>query len=73
MGHGTHDPVLQVKYGEASAQLMLSEMKIPKAEEGDSASPPVGLKFKKYHLMQHTVDDEELRDLTNWLKKVIPP
>jgi len=70
MAHGTADAVLDYRFGEASAKALTTEWKLKKAEESGS---PVGVLFKTYEGLPHSVDNEELEDATSWLKRVIPP
>lgn len=70
MGHGTADQVLAYKYGKLSADYLTSGLKLKTASEEDAV--PTGLTFKTYNGLTHSVDAEELDDVTNWLQKVLP-
>ena len=68
IGHGTADPVVAFQYGKKSAEYLTSDCGIKKAtEEG-----LVGVTFKSYDSMGHQSTPQELRDVAEFLQKVIP-
>jgi predicted esterase len=58
MGHGDADPVVQYKWGQATAAQL--------KEWG------YDVEFKTYEGLPHSADPEELADLAGWLKERIP-
>ncbi|KAJ7689446.1 Phospholipase/carboxylesterase [Mycena rosella] len=69
-GHGTRDPLVSYKLGRACADFLLTEIGLPKAPYPGA---PEGLSFHTYQALTHSVRDDELDDLTSWLKKILPP
>lgn len=69
IGHGTADPVVAFQYGQKSAEHLTSDCGIKKATEESL----VGVTFKSYDSMGHQSAPQELRDVAEFLQKVIPP
>ena len=67
-GHGTEDPLIKYQIGQASADLLISQLGIPKASDSEL----VGLDFKSYQGVGHSTNQPELDDLRAWLKRVVP-
>lgn len=57
--HGQSDPVVPLHFGEISAN-MLKEMGVPAS-------------FHSYAGLQHSASEEELKDVAEFVKKVLPP
>lgn len=69
-GHGEDDPLVEFSSGVRSADFLKKELGIPPA---DAAAPEKGgLLFNSYEDVPHSTSNEELRDLKEWLKKVLP-
>jgi predicted esterase len=58
MGHGDIDPVVQFAYGSQSAAALKSK--------------GYNVDFHIYPGVVHTASDEEIADVANFLKKVLP-
>ena len=69
-GHGSADPIVPFQLAQASKEL-LTNAGIKPARES-SEGPPTGLEFHKYDGIPHSACQEEIEDLANWLKRVIP-
>jgi lysophospholipase I len=70
MAHGTADPLLRFQLGKQSSEMLIDEFGWKK--EDFSVDKPAGLIFKSYSGMQHSACPEEISDLKEWLRKVIP-
>ncbi|CCM03357.1 uncharacterized protein FIBRA_05486 [Fibroporia radiculosa] len=69
-GHGEDDPLVEFDMGVRSVEFLKKEFSIPTA---DPESPEKGgLMFNSYEDLPHSTSNEELRDLKEWLKKVLP-
>ena len=69
MAHGSADPLIDVSIGKGSSEKLIAEFGWKK--DSLSTDKPAGLVFETYP-MEHSACPEELHDLGNWLKKVIP-
>ena len=67
-GHGTHDPLVTFEMATTSTNFLTQKAGIKTATPED----PTGLEFHAYEGLVHSADPEELKDLSNWLKRVIP-
>jgi predicted esterase len=68
-GHGTDDSVVQFRFGQASYEMLQGKpFKFPLATDDEVK----GLTWKEYAGMDHGSSPQELRDLEQWLLKVIP-
>lgn len=72
-GHGTADPLVTYKIGSASVDFLKTALGVSAviAEASDAAALK-GILFKSYAGLQHGAAPEELNDLTEWLKKILP-
>jgi len=69
-GHGKEDPLIKFNFAERSVDFLKTGLGIKPA---DPASPEKGgLIFKGYDGLPHSTDPDELRDLKDWLKKILP-
>lgn len=66
-GHGTSDPLVVYKFGTDSVELLTKKIGFTQ-----SAGKATGLDFKSYEGMGHSSCQEELDDLSAWIKRVIP-
>ncbi|KAI5300368.1 hypothetical protein KEM56_002510 [Ascosphaera pollenicola] len=57
-GHGTLDPIIPIAIGERSSEIL--------KELG------MDVEFKKYRGLDHSVDPDEIEDLSSFLKRIIP-
>ncbi len=69
IGHGTEDPVVAFRHGQKSVEYLTSDCGIKKATDEDL----VGVTFKSYDFMGHHSAPRELKDVAEFLQKVIPP
>ena len=69
-GHGAADPLIPLQFGVRSAETLKSELQIPEA--APDAPQNGGLGFHTYEGVDHSASYEELRDLVQWLARVIP-
>ncbi|KAJ6626953.1 Phospholipase/carboxylesterase [Mycena sp. CBHHK59/15] len=67
-GHGTSDPMISYSLGQKSVNFLTSELGLPTAATGEVN----GVSFNTYEGMSHSIGPQELKDLGNWLKKVLP-
>jgi len=68
-GHGTVDPLVPYKLGRVCADYLMTEIGVPPAPY---AGAPEGLDFHTYDGLNHYYEDDELGDVTSWLKKILP-
>ncbi|KZP03945.1 Phospholipase/carboxylesterase [Athelia psychrophila] len=66
-GHGTSDPLVKFKLGTDSVEFLKSQLGFKQSD--NSAA---GLDFHSYAGMAHSSCQEELNDLSAWLKRVAP-
>jgi predicted esterase len=72
-GHGTADPLVTYKIGSSSVEFLKTALGISAVTaEGSDAAALKGVLFKSYAGLQHGAAPEELNDLTEWLKKILP-
>lgn len=69
MGHGTADPVVAFQHGQNSAEYLTLDCGFKKATE----EALVGVTFKSYDSLGHQSSPEELTDVAEFLRNVIPP
>jgi len=69
-GHGKDDPLIKFNLCVRSVDFLKQELGIPAAEAG--APEKGGLAFHSYEDLPHSTNNEELRDLKDWLKRVLP-
>ncbi|KAJ7858738.1 Phospholipase/carboxylesterase/thioesterase [Mycena leptocephala] len=69
-GHGTADRLVKYQLGRVCADYLLTEIGIPAAPHSGASE---GLGFYTYNGLGHDVRDDELSDITSWLKKILPP
>ncbi|KAH9948745.1 Phospholipase/carboxylesterase/thioesterase [Amylocystis lapponica] len=69
-GHGTEDPVISFQRGVRSVEFLKSTLHF--ADATADAPQNGGINFNAYDGLPHSTSDQELRDLTEWLKKVLP-
>ncbi|PCH40774.1 Phospholipase/carboxylesterase [Wolfiporia cocos MD-104 SS10] len=69
-GHGEDDPLIEIDFGVRSVDLLKNDLKVP---QGDHAAPERGgIIFNTYEDVPHSTSNQELRDLREWLKRVLP-
>ncbi|KAJ6573980.1 Phospholipase/carboxylesterase [Mycena vulgaris] len=69
-GHGIADPLAKYVFGQVSVKFMKEEMGFESAPASGEAK---GIEFRGYEGLGTGMNQEELRDLGVWLKKVLPP
>ncbi|EMD40368.1 hypothetical protein CERSUDRAFT_110964 [Gelatoporia subvermispora B] len=69
-GHGKEDPLIRYEYGVRSIEFLKSTLGIPTA--APDALEKGGLIFHSYEGLEHSTNMQELSDLKEWLKKVLP-
>ncbi|KAL4076287.1 Phospholipase/carboxylesterase/thioesterase [Scleroderma citrinum] len=69
-GHGTDDNVVRYKFADTFVKKLTSAFGIPMAK-GELGSP--GLSFRTYKALGHQLCAREERDLSEFLRRVIPP
>lgn len=67
-GHGEEDPLVRLDLAIRSKEFLETQLSIKDASETGA----VGLSFNTYANMGHSAEMQELDDLKNWLKKVVP-
>ena len=71
-GHGEDDPLIEYQtMGLSSIQFLKNELRIKPADP--QAPEKGGLTFFSYEDVPHSTSTEELRDLQEWLKRVMQP
>ncbi|GHJ83995.1 hypothetical protein NliqN6_0397 [Naganishia liquefaciens] len=72
-GHGKQDAVVNYKYGQQSCELLqsLKSVNLPNVPKGTPFAKP-GIRFESYDGMGHSLDEKEIRDLSEWLKHAVP-
>ncbi|GBE80112.1 Phospholipase/carboxylesterase [Sparassis latifolia] len=69
-GHGKADPLVKFRFAQHSVDFLHNDLAI------SSASPDVpekgGLTFHAYDDLPHMTNEEELRDLSAWLRRILP-
>lgn len=75
-GHGTADPLITFKIGSASVDYLQTCLGFSAAPRDSRDAPDAealkGVMFKGYSGLQHGVAPEELVDLREWFKKILP-
>ena len=72
-GHGIADPLVTYKIGSSSVDFLKTALGFSAVTaEGSDAAALKGVLFKSYAGLQHGAAPEELNDLTEWLKKILP-
>lgn len=61
---------MKYQLGRVCADYLLTEIGIPAAPHSGASE---GLGFYTYNGLGHNVRDDELSDITSWLKKILPP
>ncbi|KAJ7108647.1 lysophospholipase I [Mycena epipterygia] len=69
-GHGTADPLVKYQLGRACADFLMAEIGLPAAPYSGA---PEGIDFHTYNALGHSISKDEVRDLTSWLKRIVPP
>lgn len=75
MGHGDADPVVQYKWGQATASKyphLSLQMEISLTESATLKQWGWDVDFKTYKHLAHSADPEEIDDLKAYLQKAIP-
>ncbi|KAF9559172.1 Phospholipase/carboxylesterase [Agrocybe pediades] len=67
-GHGSNDPLVKPMLAQMSKDFLTKECGISMAQPGDTK----GLSFNMYSGVEHSTNNQELLDLSNFLKKVVP-
>ena len=70
-GIGTADELVSHSYSAACVQYLTSELGLSSTAEDDPWGT-VGVHFESYQDMPHTIGPQELQDVYDWLKEVIP-
>ncbi|KAJ9094361.1 hypothetical protein QFC19_007969 [Naganishia cerealis] len=72
-GHGKQDRVIEHRYGRQSCFLLrtLENVKLPSVPAGTPFAKP-GLRFETYEGMNHSLGDQEIRDISEWLGYALP-
>ncbi|KAI0004975.1 Phospholipase/carboxylesterase [Russula compacta] len=75
-GHGTADPLITFKMGSASVDFLKTSLGFSAAPRHPRDAPDAaaleGVTFRGYSGLQHGVAPEELVDLREWFKKILP-
>ncbi|KAF7318841.1 Delta-sterol C-methyltransferase [Mycena chlorophos] len=76
-GHGDADRLVTLQLGRACADFLVKEIGIPPepnwpSSGSGSGGTPSGLDFQTYQDLGHTISDEELLDVGQWLKRIVP-
>lgn len=72
-GHGTADPLVTFNIGKASVEFLTTRLGLPAvSDDASDAASLKGIMFKSYSGLQHGAAPEELTDLKEWLKKILP-
>ena len=72
-GHGTADPLVTFSIGKASVEFLTTRLGLPAVSDNASdATSLKGIMFRSYSGLQHGAAPEELTDLKEWLKKILP-
>jgi predicted esterase len=72
-GHGTADPLVTFKIGRTSVEFLKTTLGFPAApSDVPDAAALKGVMFKEYAGLQHGASPQELVDLKEWLKKILP-
>ena len=72
-GHGIADPLVTYKIGNSSVDFLKTVLGFSAVTaEGSDAAALKGVLFKSYAGLQHGAAPEELNDLTEWLKNILP-
>ncbi|KTW30679.1 hypothetical protein T552_00392 [Pneumocystis carinii B80] len=58
MGHGRNDPIVKFEYGQESARILKEDLKL-------------NVKWKEYDGLQHSVNENELKDFSVWLGSIL--
>lgn len=68
-GHGKSDPLVKVGLAKTSVDFLVDQLGLRRCE-GKEVN---GISYKTYNGLVHSACPEELADLLDWLKKIIPP
>lgn len=71
-GHGTADPLVTFKIGSASVDFLKTTLNLPTVPAAPDAATLKGVMFRQYEGLQHGAAPEELAELKNWLKRILP-
>lgn len=66
-GHGTSDPLVLYKFGMASVDFLTNTIGFTR-----TTGSTTGLDFRAYEGMAHSSCPEELSDLKEWIKRIVP-
>ncbi|KZT06519.1 uncharacterized protein LAESUDRAFT_700378 [Laetiporus sulphureus 93-53] len=69
-GHGKQDPVISYQFGLRSVDALQNRVGVPLASQ--DAPQKGGISFHAYDDLDHAASNKELRDLSDWLKIVLP-
>ncbi|QSL64117.1 hypothetical protein MERGE_000272 [Pneumocystis wakefieldiae] len=58
MGHGKNDPIVRFEYGRESARILREQLRL-------------NVSWNAYDGLQHSVNEQELKDFSVWLGKVL--
>jgi len=72
-GHGTADPLVTFHIGKTSVEFLQRDIGLPAVtSDAPDAAALKGVLFKEYPGLQHGASPQELIDLKEWLKKILP-
>ncbi|EPQ58937.1 Phospholipase/carboxylesterase [Gloeophyllum trabeum ATCC 11539] len=71
-GHGTSDPVVKYQFATDSLDFMKSQLEIITIDRKLASPTSGGVVFNPYPGMGHSTSQQELDDLREWLKLVLP-
>jgi predicted esterase len=72
-GHGTADPLINIELGRKSVEFLKTDLGLPQPpHDAPDAAALKGVTFMEYPGLQHGAGPQELSDLKEWIKKVLP-
>jgi hypothetical protein len=72
-GHGTADPLVTFDIGRTSVDFLKTALGLPQVPpDAPDAATLKGVMFMQYPGLQHGAAPQELVDLKEWFKKVLP-
>ena len=72
-GHGIADPLVTYQQGRTSVDFLKTTLSLSAVTAEESDAPALkGVLFKSYAGLQHGAAPEELNDLKDWLKMILP-
>ncbi|EPQ58936.1 Phospholipase/carboxylesterase [Gloeophyllum trabeum ATCC 11539] len=71
-GHGTSDPLIKYQFALDSLEFMKSNLEINTIERKSASPNSGGVVFNSYPGIGHSTSQQELDDLREWLKQMLP-